>query len=229
MKLPIIRPTLPPREEVAREIEESWRTGTVTVGARTRELEGEAARALGVREAIAVSSCTAGLMLVPQALELPPEGEVLLPSFTFTATGQPLLWNRLVPVFCDCRPGTLTLDPEDVLRNVTAKTVAICAATVYGLPPDVDELADVGRRKGLPVYYDSAQGLGATVRDRPVGGFGVCETFSLSPTKVVTAIEGGLVTTNDATLAARFRAMRDYGKDPNGGIRNNRSVSSSIS
>src|SRR5262249_50081990 len=68
-------------------------------------------------------------------------------------------------------------------------------------------------RHGVPVYFDSAQGLGATYQGRPAGGFGVCEVFSLSPTKVVTAIEGGVVTTSDDALAARLRAMRDYGKD----------------
>jgi dTDP-4-amino-4,6-dideoxygalactose transaminase len=116
-------------------------------------------------------------------------------------------------VFCDCLPGTRTLDPADVERNLSRHTVAICPAYVYGLPPDVDALLDVGRRHGVPVYFDSAQGLGATYQGRPAGGFGVCEVFSLSPTKVVTAIEGGVVTTSDDALAARLRAMRDYGKD----------------
>ena len=80
--------------------------------------------------------------------------------------------------------------------------------------PDNDALIELGRRKGLPVYFDSAQGLGATYQGRPLGGFGACEIFSMSPTKVVTAVEGGLLTTNDRTLAERIRSMRDYGKDP---------------
>jgi dTDP-4-amino-4,6-dideoxygalactose transaminase len=162
---------------------------------------------------IAVSSCTSGLMLVPQALGLPRGSEVLVPSFTFAATAQALLWNGLVPVFCDCLPGTLTIDPEDVARNLSAKSSAICPAYVYGLPPDVDELLAVGERAGLPVYFDSAQGFASTYRGRPAGGFGVCEVFSMSPTKVITAVEGGLVTTNDDRLARVFRSMRDYGKD----------------
>lgn len=67
------------------------------------------------------------------------------------------------------------------------------------------------------MYFDSAQGLGATYRGTPAGGFGACECFSLSPTKVVTAIEGGAITTNDEVLTARLRSMRDYGKDPENG------------
>ena len=86
--------------------------------------------------------------------------------------------------------------------------------SIFGLPPDYEALIDLSHRKGLPVYFDSAQGLGATYQGCPLGGFGVCEVFSMSPTKVVTAVEGGLLTTNDQALAERIRSMRDYGKDP---------------
>ena len=76
--------------------------------------------------------------------------------------------------------------------------------------------SEVGDRHGLHVYFDSAQGLGAEFRGRKAGIFGMCEVFSLSPTKVVTAVEGGVISTNDSSLAARLRSMRDYGKDPVG-------------
>lgn len=212
--LPIIRPTLPDWAEFTECVRPSWESGVVTVGSVVREFEAEVCRRTGVRHAVGFSSCTAGLMLVPKAMNLPSGGEVIVPSFTFAATAQALSWNGLVPVFCDCLPGTCTLDPEDVEQNITGKTVAICPVYIFGLPPDMDGLLDLGQRKGLPVYFDSAQGLGATYKGRQAGGFGVAEVFSLSPTKVVTAVEGGLVTTNDGELADRFRAMRDYGKDP---------------
>jgi len=212
--LPIIRPTLPPFDQVADLMRASWDSGIVTAGALMRMFEEEVCRRTGTRHAVALASCTAGLMLVPRALGLKPGDEVIVPAFTFAATAQALLWNGLVPVFCDCLPGTRTLDPEDVERNVSARTVAICPVYTYGLPPDIEALLDVGRRRGIPVYFDSAQGLGAAYRGRPAGGFGTCEVFSLSPTKVVTAVEGGVVTTNDGGLAERIRTMRDYGKDP---------------
>jgi dTDP-4-amino-4,6-dideoxygalactose transaminase len=156
-------------------------------------------------------------MLTPRALKLPLGSEVIIPSFTFAATAQALVWNGLIPVFCDCLPGTCTLDPEDVERSLSAKTAAICPVYIYGLPPEIDELLALGRRKGIPVYFDSAQGFGATYRGTPAGTFGVCEVFSLSPTKVVTAIEGGLITTSDEALARRLQSMRNYGKDPENG------------
>jgi dTDP-4-amino-4,6-dideoxygalactose transaminase len=124
------------------------------------------------------------------------------------------VWNGLVPVFCDCLPESLTLDPADVERNVSSRTAAICPVYVYGLPPEVDALVELGGRHGLPVYFDSAQGLGAEYRGRKAGTFGTCEVFSLSPTKVVTAVEGGVICTGDPSLAARLRSMRDYGKNP---------------
>ncbi len=213
MTLPIIRPTLPSLDEFVGMIRPSWESGTVTNGSMVKALEAEACRQTGARYAVGMSSCTSGLILVPRALGLPAGGEVLVPSFTFTATAQALLWNHLTPVFCDSVPGTCTLDPVDVERNLSPRTVAICAVSIYGLPPDIDALLEIGQRKGIPVYFDSAQGLGATYRGQPLGGWGACEVFSLSPTKVVTSVEGGLVMTNDADLATRLRSMRDYGRD----------------
>jgi len=214
MQLSIIRPTLPSLSDVMQLVGPSWDSGTVTVGPTVRALEEEACIRTGARYTVALSSCTAGLMLIPRALGLPPGKEVIVPSFTFAATAQALLWNGLIPVFADCLPGTCTIDPEDVERNLSPDTAAICGVSIFGLPPDYEALLELGRRKGLPVYFDSAQGLGATYRGQPLGGFGACEIFSMSPTKVVTAVEGGLLTTNDQTLAERIRSMRDYGKDP---------------
>ena len=134
--LPIIRPTLPPLREVAALLESSWESGIVTVGATVRAFEA-VCNLTGARHAIAVSSCTAGLMLVPRALHLPAGSEVIIPSFTFAATAQALVWNGLVPVFCDCLPRTCTLDPEDVERNVSPRTVAICPVYSFGLAPDM--------------------------------------------------------------------------------------------
>jgi dTDP-4-amino-4,6-dideoxygalactose transaminase len=150
-------------------------------------------------------------------MELPAGAEIIVPSFTFAATAQALLWNGLVPVFCECLPDSLGLDPDDVERNLSPRTAAICGVYVYGLPPDIDALLDVGRRHGVPVYFDSAQALGAEYRGRSAGVFGACEVFSLSPTKVVTAVEGGVICTGNPELAARLRSMRDYGKDPENG------------
>ncbi len=110
----------------------------------------------------------------------------------------------------------MTMDPAEVRKAIGPKTVAIVPVITYGLPPDMDELEEISRNHCIPLVFDSAQGLGSTYRGRSVGGFGLCEVFSLSPTKVITAIEGGMVTTNNRELAEKLRSMRDYGKGPDG-------------
>ncbi len=214
--IPIIRPTLPGLDDVLHEVRRSYLSGVVTLGELVGLLEEEIKRFAHVPHAVAVSSCTSGLIAALSALAFPEGAEVVVPSFTFAATVQPLLWNRLTPVYVDCLPGTMTVDPDEVVKAVGPKTSAICGVNVYGLPPDVDPLEELSRKYGLALLFDSAQGLGATYGGRPVGGFGACEVFSLSPTKVITAIEGGVVTTRDEALAVKLRSMRDYGKGPDG-------------
>lgn len=214
MQLSIIRPTLPSMSEIMQLVGPSWESGTITLGPIVRGLEEEVCQRTGAEYCVALSSCMTGLMMIPGALGLPQGAEVIVPSFTFAATAQALLWNGLIPVFVDCLPGTCTINLADIERNLSPKTAAICAVSIFGLPPDNEALLDLGRRKGLRVYFDSAQGLGATYQGQPLGRFGACEVFSMSPTKVVTAVEGGLLTTNDRALAEHIRSLRDYGKDP---------------
>jgi len=214
VKYPIIRPALPDLDSIRKELEGIWNSGQVTVGGHVKAFEEAVARKVGVRHAVAVSSCTSGLILAVRALAL--TGEVIVPSFTFAATVHALAWNGIVPVFCDSEPGTLNLDPRKVEVKITKKTTAVMPVSIFGVPPDVAAFERLSRKHRLRILYDSAQALGAKVDGRHVGGFGDAEVFSLSPTKVVTAIEGGIVTTDDDLLARRLRQMRDYGKAEDG-------------
>lgn len=214
--VPLTRPSIPPLEEITALVRASCESGRLTLGPLVERLEQEVCRACGVKHAVAVSSATSGLMLTFGALDFPEGAEIVVPSFTFPATVQALLWNRLVPVYTDCLPGTMTIDPDQVRRALGPKTVAVCPVNIFGLPPDYDELEIISRGQGIPLVCDDAQGLGSTYHGRAAGGFGLAEVFSLSPTKVVTAWEGGMVTTDDGALAERLRAMRDYGKGPAG-------------
>ena len=215
-RVPLMRPTLVNFSEVEESLREVWRSGQITMGAQVAKLEKFFCDQCGVRHAVAVSSCTSGLMLVFRALDL--AGRAILPSFTWTATGHALVWNGVAPVFCDCEPGYLTLDPHRVDALITEDVSAIVAANVFGLPPALEALGKIAQRRGIPLVVDSAQGLGSTYRGTATGGFGDVEVFSLSPTKGVTAGEGGMVTTNDDGLAARVRSLRDYGKGEDGDI-----------
>jgi dTDP-4-amino-4,6-dideoxygalactose transaminase len=148
-------------------------------------------------------------MLTLRALEL--SGEVILPGLTFFATGHAAVWNGLRPVFADCDPETWTLDPADVERRVTKRTAAIVGVHLYGNPCDIDGLERVAEDHGVPLIFDAAHGFGTVFHGSPVGRFGAAEVFSLTPTKLLVAGEGGLVATNDAALAGRIRAARNYG------------------
>jgi dTDP-4-amino-4,6-dideoxygalactose transaminase len=183
-------------------------SGVLTNGPYVQRLERAAAERLGVRHCVAVSSCTAGLMLVLRASDL--SGDVVLPSFTFAATAHAVAWNGLRPVFADVDEETLTLAPAAVERSLGVRTSAILATHVYGTPCDVEGLADLASSHGIRLFFDAAHAYGSLHRGVPVGAFGDAEVFSLSPTKLLVAGEGGIISTNDDLLAERCRIGRDY-------------------
>ncbi|MGI6455058.1 MAG: DegT/DnrJ/EryC1/StrS family aminotransferase [bacterium] len=201
------------------ELEESYRQAMdsrmVTTGPNAELLGTTAAELLGVDHAIAVSSCTAGLLLATQALNLPPGSEVIMPSFTFMATALGAVWNGLRPRFVDVDWRTMNIDPDRVEEAISSKTSAIFAVHQFGNPAPVERLKKIADRHGLKLLYDGAHGLGSKYRGTPVGRFGEAEVFSMSPTKLVIAAEGGLVTTNDARIAEHVRLGRNYGNPGN--------------
>jgi dTDP-4-amino-4,6-dideoxygalactose transaminase len=207
--VPLARPSTPDPAAIADRVEAILRSGVLTNGPTVRELEERVAGRLGVRHCLAVSSCTTGLMLVLRSADL--RGEVIVPSFTFSATAHAVAWNGLRPVFADCDPETLTLSPAGVDRVAGPRAAAILATHVFGTPCDVDGLQELASRLGLRLFFDAAHAFGSLSGGRPVGGFGDAEVFSLTPTKPLVAGEGGLITTNDDELAERCRMGRDYG------------------
>jgi dTDP-4-amino-4,6-dideoxygalactose transaminase len=208
-RLRFIRPTVPPLEEVMELYAGAYSEGMLTNSSLVARLEAVVCERLGVKHCVAVSSCTSGLMLVLRALDL--RGEVILPSFTFFVTGQAVLWNGLRPVFADCDPATWNINPADVAARIGPDTCAVLAVHLYGNPAPVAELEALCARHGLKLVFDAAHGFGSRVNGQPVGRFGDAEVFSLTPTKLLVAGEGGLVCTNDQTLARRVRVGRNYG------------------
>ncbi len=207
--IPITRPLLPAFDTVAGGVREMLASGMVTKGRWLRQFEDALAAHLGVRHAVAVSSCTTGLMLTYQALGL--TGEVIVPSFTFMATVSALVWNGLRPVFVDVDPATTNIDPAAAARAITPRTSAIVAVHNFGAPADIAALEALAARHGLPLLFDAAHGFGARYAGQPVGAQGAAQVFSLSPTKLLIAGEGGVVATNDDALAAAVRVGREYG------------------
>jgi dTDP-4-amino-4,6-dideoxygalactose transaminase len=207
--LPLALPTFADPGFVERATATILSSGVLTNGPFVRELEARAAGYLGVRHCVAVASCTAGLMLALRASGL--SGDVVLPSFTFSASAHAIAWNGLRPVFADISPHNLLLDPAAAARATGVRTSAILATHTYGTPCDVEGLEAVARRSGIRLFFDAAHAFGSSRGSRMVGGFGDAEVFSLSPTKVLIAGEGGIIATNDDTLAEHCRIGRDYG------------------
>ncbi len=208
-KIPIVQPTLPDFEELADGIQTILKSGMLTGGQYLRTFEAAVAALLGVKHAVAVSSCTTGLMLTYRGLAL--SGDVITPSFTFMATVSALVWAGLRPVFADVDVATANLDAAAVEAAITPQTSAIVAVHNFGNPADIEALQGIAHRHRLKLIFDAAHGFGTLYQGSPVGPQGDAQIYSLSPTKLLIAGEGGIVATNDDALAASIRIGREYG------------------
>src|SRR5580700_10573922 len=204
------RPNLPDKQAILDRISGALEAGWLTNGGPlVAEFERRVASEAGVKHCIATCNGTAALELAVRALGL--VGEVIVPAYTFVATAHALAWHGLRPVFCDVDPATHTLDPDKVVRTIGPRTAAIVGVHLWGGSCDVDALAVIARQHKIPILFDAAHAFGSTYRDRLIGGFGACETFSFHATKFVHCGEGGAVATNDDRLAERLRLLRNFG------------------
>ena len=210
--LPLMRPKAPNVEQLTPFLAEMEESGYLSnFGPISTRYETALAERLEVKHCLALSNLSTGLMSMPIAAGLE-GGEVIVPSFTFSATAHSMLLGGLTPVFADIDPDTLCLDPTSVKAAVTSETVAVCGVHLYGTPCDIDALEEVCAKHNLALFFDSAHALGSLYKGRPVGGGGVAEGFSTSVTKIFTTLgEGGFITTNDDTFADRLRMARNWG------------------
>ncbi|MHB1125661.1 MAG: DegT/DnrJ/EryC1/StrS family aminotransferase [Bacillota bacterium] len=209
-EIPMTRPTLANEKEILEQARAVLASGMLTNHEFVRQFEDKCSQYLGVKHTVAVSSCTIGLMLVMKCLDL--SGEVLVPSFTFSATVHAIAWNGLKPVFVDCQPDTFNVSVKDIEQAITTKTAALVGVHIFGNPCPGEGIEMMASEHGIPVIYDAAHGFGARyISGNMVGSGGSAEVFSLSPTKVLVAGEGGLVTTNNDDLATKLRLARNYG------------------
>src|SRR5262249_8104305 len=154
-------------------------------------------------------SCTSGLMLTYKSLGL--TGEIVAPSFTFMATISAAVWAGLKPVMVDVERHTHNIDPAAVEHAITPATSAIVAVHNFGNPADIAALEQIAKRRKLKLVFDAAHGFGARYQGVPVGAQGDAQVYSLSPTKLVVAGEGGIVATQSDDLAEKIRRGREYG------------------
>jgi dTDP-4-amino-4,6-dideoxygalactose transaminase len=158
-----------------------------------------------------VSSCTAALHLALDAVGLQPGDEVLVPTTTFTATAEVVVYFKAIPVLVDVDPITLCIDPEQAREKVTSRTRAILPVHFAGQPCDMDRIQELAASHSLHVIEDAAHSLPASFRGLPVGAISKLTAFSFYATKTLTTGEGGMVTTDDDELATHMRMMRLHG------------------
>jgi dTDP-4-amino-4,6-dideoxygalactose transaminase len=198
-------------EEEAQAVADVVRSGWLTMGPRTVEFEQKFAAYLGVKHAVAVNSCTAALHLALEATGLDRGDEVLIPTNTFTATGEVVAYFGARPVLVDIDPVTLNLDWEDAARRVTSRTRAIIPVHIAGQPCDMEQILDLANRHHLHVIEDAAHSVPASYRGTPIGALSELTAFSFYATKTLTTGEGGMITTANDDYAARVRIMRLHG------------------
>lgn len=213
-KLDIVRPVLPRATALRERFDAALRSGQVTnMGPNSRELEARLAAYVGTKHCAVFCNGETALISMLHAARLPRGAEVITPAYTFSGTAHAIVWNGLVPVFADIDPDTWTLNPADAEQRVTPHTAAILAAPLYGNPCDNDALADLARRRGVRLLFDSASGFGSRYRGRPLGGFGEAEMFSFHATKVYLTMEGGAICTDDTALHDAACMIRNFGKN----------------
>lgn len=208
MRVRISQPLI--SETTIRRVSRVLRSGNITQGKQVAQLERKLGEYLGTKHVAAVNSGTSALHLALIGLGIGRGDEVIVPSFSFIATANAVLYVGAKPVFADIDPEIFTLTPKTVMSALTPKTKAVIMVSLYGNPAYTAEIADLCRNQKLYLVEDAAQALGAQVDGRKIGTFGV-GCFSFYATKNVTTAEGGAVVTADQRLAELLRSLRNHG------------------
>jgi dTDP-4-amino-4,6-dideoxygalactose transaminase len=183
------------------------------LGPQGEALEREVAEASGARFGVGVASGTEALELGLHACGVKAGDEVIVPAFTFIATGSAVSALGARPVFADIEPATFNLDPEQLEGLITPRTRAIVAVHLFGLAADMDPILAVAEKHGIPVIEDNAQSFGATYKGRKTGSLGRLGCLSFYPSKNLGAYgDAGMIVTSDEKIAARLRALRNHGQ-----------------
>src|SRR4051794_19192228 len=190
-------------------VEAVLRSGRLRAGEQVEAFEREYAQHIGVRHAVALSSCTAALHLAYLAAGVGSGDEVVVPAITFAASAAAVRYCGGTPVFADVvGPHDVGVDPADVERRLTARTRAVCAVHYAGYPAAVDTLREVCDARGIALIEDAAHAPSADLHGRRLGAWGLAGCFSFFSNKVLAVGEGGLLATSDDGVAGRVRELR---------------------
>jgi len=198
-------------EDEIRAVVETLRSGWLTTGPKAKTFEEDFRKYIGTRHAVAVNSGTAALHLALDATGIGPGDEVIVPTMTFTATAEVVVYLGARPVLVDCEPDTLNLDPSDIERKITPRTKAIIPVHFGGQACDMDKILAIAGNYHLKVIEDAAHALPARYKGKRVGAIGDITCFSFYVTKPIATGEGGMATTNNSEWAEKMQMMSLHG------------------
>jgi len=199
--------------EIRTAVERLMASQQFVLGREGTALEEEIAKLCGVAHGVGLASGTDALILALRACGVHAGDEVLLPPFTFVATGSAVSALGAKPVFADIRPDTYNIDPAELERRVTSRTRAIVVVHLYGLAADMDPILAFAKSRKLPLIEDNAQAIGASYKGRRTGSLGDAACLSFYPTKNLGAYgDAGMLVTNSAELAQRIQTLRNHGQ-----------------
>ncbi len=212
-RIPVAAPALVGREReyVLDCLDSTWISSS---GKYLARFESDFAEFCGVRHAISCCNGTVAVHLALLASGIGPGDEVIVPTLTYVATANPVVYCGAQPVFVDAEPRTWNMDPERVAEAITPRTRAIVVVHLYGHPVDMDPILKLAESHGLRVIEDAAEAHGATYHGRVVGSMGSLATFSFYGNKIITTGEGGMVVCDDDELAATVRQLHGQGQEP---------------
>lgn len=193
------------KQAVLKALDSRWLTG----GPKAKEFEELFAKYIGVKYAVSVNSCTAALHLALKAIDIKSGDEVIVPDITFAATANCALFCGAKPVFVDVDAKTFNLSPEDLQRKITEKTKAVIPVHYGGQSCDMTAIMEIAKESRLHVIEDCAHSAGSEFKGQKTGTFGI-GCFSFYPTKNMTTLEGGMITTNDETIAKKCQLARSH-------------------
>jgi len=200
-------------EEEAKAAYAVVKSGWISMGEEVKSFEKEFAAMVGAKHALAVNNGTAALHVILAALGIGPGDEVIVPTQTFISTANAVIYQGARPVLCETDPRTYNITPEAIEAVFTPRTKAIIPVDMNGMPMDYDAILAFAKKHGLKVIADSAESLGGTYKGRKVGSIAPVHMFSFFPNKNISTGEGGMITTEDDSLAASMRMILNQGQD----------------
>lgn len=211
--IPVLEPLLGEEElnNVIEAVKSSWISSQ---GKFIEEFEESFAKYHHVKHGISTSNGTAALHLALKSLDIGKGDEVLVPSLTFAATANSVIYCNAEPIFVDSHPEFWCMDPNDLEDKISSRTKAIIPVHLYGHPCDMDPIMDLAEDHQLYVVEDAAEAHGALYKGKKVGTFGDIACYSFYGNKIITTGEGGICITDDKVLEDKIRILRDHGMNP---------------